>query len=168
MKTQLIKNKKGYSLLELVIYLALFGVLSMSLVQITTTGYKVYKNVRINRDFTEHGLLAVEQISRTIRSASDASSSSTFGANPGILILTTDNGTTTFDVSSGALRLTETTASGTTVGNVTGGIVTVSSLVFYKIITTQGQAVKTVLTLTHTPTGRSESFYITTILRSSY
>lgn len=161
-------NKKGYSLLELVIYLALFAALSMVLVNIAVVGYKAYRTVRVNRDFTENGLLAIERISRTVRSATDASNSSTFGSNPGVLILTTSTGTSTFDVSNGALRLTETTASGTTVGNITGGIVTVSSLVFDKITTSKGQAIKTAITLTYSATSRSETFYVTTILRGAY
>ncbi len=165
---KIFKSKKAYTLLELVIYLALFAVLSLVLVRVTVTGYNVYKTIRINRDFTEHGLTAIDTISRAVRNASSVSASSTLSASPGVLALTNSTGTTTFDVSNSALRETDVTASGTTVGDVTGGKVTVSSLIFEKITTTKSQAVKTKITLIHTPTGRTESFYVTTVLRGSY
>ena len=162
------RNKRAYTLVELVIYLALFTILSLVLSNITISGYKAYKTVRVNRDITEQSSLAMEYITRTIRSASDASSSSTFDTSPGVLILSNSSSTTTFNLSSGVLRISETTAGGTTVGNITGGNISVSYLMFEKIVTAKSQAIKTILTLTQSATGKSETFYMTTILRDSY
>ncbi len=161
------KNYKAYSILELIVYLALFGMLSVVLVNIAVGGSKVYRTVRANRDFIENGALALERITRSVRSAT-ATTGSTFDTSPGVLVLTTSAGTTTFDVSGSSLRLTDTTASGSTTDNITGGGVTVTSLIFNKITTAQGDAIKTKVTLYNTLTGKSENFYATTIMRAQY
>ncbi len=163
-----LKNKKGYTLVELVVYLSLFCLLSLTLVRITVTGYNVYKVVRINRDFTENGILAIDRISREVRNATSVSGSSVLNSSPGSLVLVNSTGTVTFDVNNNQLRLTETKNNNTTTANLTGGVISVSSLVFYNFSTSQGQFVKTVLTLKHNPTGRTENFYVTNLLRGVY
>ena len=129
-----LKNKKGYTLVELVVYLSLFCLLSLTLVRITVTGYNVYKVVRINRDFTENGILAIDRISREVRNATSVSGSSVLNSSPGSLVLVNSTGTVTFDVNNNQLRLTETKNNNTTTANLTGGVISVSSLVFYNFV----------------------------------
>lgn len=160
---------KGFSLVEMVIYLGILAFMTVVLITALTLSMKMYRHARITRDFSEQGMLAMERITRSVRSATSVNgASSTFNTSPGVLSLTYASGTPStrlFDVSSNQLRLTE---DGSVSGNIIGGRIQVSSLIFRSISTGSIPAIKTELTLYDTISGRSETFYATTILRSSY
>lgn len=165
MNISFLKNKRGSSLLEIIVYLAMFTVLSTVIVNSLLISMRLYKDARTNREFTEQGSLAMERISRSVRSASAVNvASSTLGTSPGVLVLTNGTSTTMFDVSSSALRLTE---NGAVSGNLTAGRISVSSLIFYYYSATS-TSVKTDIRLTDSVSGRSESFSTTNILRNAY
>ena len=165
MSISCVKNKKGSSLLEIIVYLALFTVLSTVIVNSLLISMRLYKDARTNREFTEQGVLVMERLSRTIRSADTINaSSSTFDVSPGVLVLSNGTSTTVFDTDNSALRLTE---NGAVSGNLTGGRISVSSLIFYYYHATS-TSIKTDITLTDSVSGRSESFSTTNILRNAY
>lgn len=162
------KRQSGYSLLELLIYVALFSALSVLLVKSLVTSLNVYAAAQSYRRVQAEGELAMERMTREVRSATSITTgSSTFDTSPGVLVLSgTDSSgatrTVTFLVSGGQLQIND---NGTT-GTLTSSSVSISSLIFRKITTAVGTAVKIELTLS-TNVGRSvsASFYDTIILR---
>ncbi len=165
MTTSFLKNKKGTSLLEVIVYLAIFSAFSTIIVNSLLISMQLYKEARTNREFAEQGSLVMERISRSVRGASAVNvASSTLSTSPGVLVLTNGTSTTMFDVNSGALRLTE---NGAVSGNLTAGRISVSSLIFYYYNATS-TSVKTDIQLTDNVSGRSESFSTTNILRNAY
>jgi hypothetical protein len=115
----------------------------------------------------------MERISREIRQSKSVDVvNSTLGSSPGVLQLnSTDSAGTSmimkFSVLSGALNIYK---DNVLIGNLLGQKVSVTSLIFRRVITTNGEAVKIELTLQITSGNvtRSENFYDTIILRGSY
>ena len=166
------QKNAGTSLVEALIYIALFAVFSIFFIQVLGVMTQSFSQTKSNNYLLDSGYNALERISREVRGASSVDAgNSTLGTSLGVLALnTTDSGgaakTVKFDVSGGVLRLTE---NGTVTGNLTGGTVTVSSLIFRKITTTVGTAVKIELTLRDNRVAtRTENFYDTVILRGGY
>lgn len=165
MKKVYFKNK-GYSLLETVIYTALFAMISIAILTTIDFSSRIYRAARVNMVMSQSGNTALERVSRAIRGAKDISPNSYFDANPGILELENPDSTITkFDVSLNAVRLTE---GGSVTGNLTGQSLAVQSLIFRKITTSHGYAIKTELELVHSQSGKVERFQTTTILRNAY
>lgn len=161
-------TQRGYSLIELLIYIALFTVLSLVLIRSLITVMRTYATAHAYRTVQHTGTLIMDRVTREIRDATSISASSVYGANPGTLILTgTDDAnnphTVTFGVTSNKVRITDTTG---TTGDLSSSDVTVTSLVFRQITTTVGSGVKIELTL-QTASGyqTSASFYQTVLLR---
>ncbi len=159
---------KGYSLIELVVYIALFVVISIVIVQSLVFVMKTYANARSFRALQQNGELVMERITREVRqSSSVTTASSVFGVNPGTLVVSgTDSGgsvyTDTFSVVSGAIQLSKTG----TVSTLSTNEVTVSGLTFWNITTTNSNAIKVKLDLTTVKAPIvSKSFYSTIILR---
>lgn len=166
MNLLILKKKKGYSLLETVVYTALFAMISVAILSTIDLSSRIYRSTRVNTIMNESGDTALERVSRSIREANDISLNSSFGSNPGILELIGPGGSITkFDVSGGVLRLTE---NGSVSGNLTGQSLVVQSLIFRKITTGHGYAIKTELELSHPQSGKVEDFQTTIILRNAY
>lgn len=160
-----LKNK-GYSLLETIIYVTLFSMISIAILSTIDFSSRIYRNTRVNTVMTDSGNNVLERVSRSIRGADEISSNSVFNSANGILELTNPDGTTVrFDISSNSVRLTE---NGTVSGNLTGSSVVVTSLLFRKITTSHGYGIKTELVLSNPNSGKIESFQTTTILRNAY
>lgn len=169
------KNNKqnGYSLVEIVVYLAIFTSLSVLVINSFIVVASSFSTTRTNRDLLESGSTSIERIAREIRQATSVDIvNSTLGSSPGVLQLNSvdSSGNTVlikFSVSNGALNLYE---AGTLVGNILGQNITVNSLIFRRISTTNGEAVKIEMRLTDSTSKNSESanFYDTIILRGRY
>lgn len=163
-------SQQGYTLIELVIYLAIFITISLLIIQSLVSSMKTYATASAYRRLQTNGNLVMERIIRETRNANSITlGSSTFDTNPGALsIATTDESGTnrdiTFSVSSGAVQIND---NGTT-GNLTSSEVIVSSLIFRRITSNAADGVKIELTLT-TANGRivSAPFYSTVMLRGN-
>jgi Tfp pilus assembly protein PilW len=153
--------QRGYSLLELVIYLALFTLLSIVLIKSLVTVMRTYATAQSYRALQNNGELVLERITREVREA-DSFSGGTYGINPGTLGLSANGQITTFSVVNGAVQIND---NGTT-GILTTSEVTVTSLIFKQITTTTTKGVKVELTLT-TASGYSNSIslYTTIMMR---
>lgn len=165
------KNKnysKGYSLIELLVYVSLFVVISVVIVQSLLYMMKTYSNARSFRTLQQNGELIMERITRDIRQASSVvPGSSVFGTSPGTLALSGK------DSENVAYSETLSLVSGTAKINIDGVVsdlssneVSVADLTFWSITTTSSDAIKFKLTLT---TNRNpivtKTFYNTVILR---
>ncbi|MEK7585745.1 MAG: hypothetical protein AAB477_00725 [Patescibacteria group bacterium] len=167
------KYKSGYSIAEIIVYLAVFTLLSITVINSFIVVLGSYNNTRTNRDLLESGSAVIERVSREIRQAKNIDVvNSTLASSPGVLQLnsTTSGGTAMvikFSVTSGALNLYQ---DGTLIGNLLGQNVSATALIFRRIVTTNGEAVKIELTLqdTRSKTSLSANFYDTIILRGAY
>jgi type II secretory pathway pseudopilin PulG len=168
-----LRRNQGYSIVEILIYLAIFTILSVLVINSFITVTRSFSTTRTNRDLLESGSGAMDRISREIRQAKSVDvPNSTFGTSPGVLSLSsTDSGgtaeTVKFIVESGALNVY---INGTLVGNLIDSNISVYSLIFRHITTTEGEGVKIELTLQDTPgpTPKLEKFYDTILLRGNY
>lgn len=160
-------NKKngGYSLLELIIYIALFAVISVLIVRSLVTVMKTYAKAQNYRRLQNNGELVMERITREIRN-SKSITNGVYTTNPGSLTLVQDTEgvpqTVEFLVSNTSVQVT---VDGSTAPLSTTQV-TVTNLIFRTVVTTQGVGIKTELTLTTTSAPSSTAkFYSTTLLR---
>lgn len=167
------KRNKGHSLIEIIIYIAIFSALFVVVINSIVVVFRTYGTTRTNRDLQESGSIVMERLVREIHQAKNIDvTNSVLATSPGVLQLnsTTQGGTVTvmrFVTSNGALNLYQ---DGTIIGNLLGQNVTVTSLIFRRITTTNGEAVKIEMTLrdNRSPSLKQANFYNTVILRGSY
>jgi type II secretory pathway pseudopilin PulG len=166
---------KGYSLLEVIIYVAIFAFLSVGAVDFIGDAYGVMAKVSLQRKVNAEGELVMQRLLRETREAYDVrTASTTWNAHPGKLSLytflnPTGTATTTADfyISSGVLRLTK----GTSTIDITSDDISVSNLIFRSIQSaTTSRAVKIELQITGSTraTTITNNFYGTALLRGSY
>lgn len=165
--------KTGYSIIETIIYIALFTILSVLVINSFITVLSTFSVSRVNRNMLDSGLGAMERMSREIRQAKSVDvGNSTFAADPGALTLSTtdSNGnarTVKFISENHTVNLYE---NGSLLGPLSSANISVTNLVFRHIVTTKSEAVKIEMTLGDA-TGNSEkneNFYDTVILRGGY
>ena len=157
----------------MVLYVGMIAIISVLAMQSLFTMIRAFTNIRIMQDLNNAGTTAIERMAFEIRSAYDVDTgNSTLGTSPGALaLLTTDSGgnntTAGFSVVSETLRVSE---GGTDAGALTATNITVDSLIFNSIITTNSEAVKIQIQLSATRgnTTETKTFYDTIILRGSY
>ncbi|MEI6316107.1 MAG: hypothetical protein WCO65_00045 [bacterium] len=164
------KTQAGFSLVESIIYLALFVMLSTLLIDCMIVMSKSYVETRANRDLLDSMNIPLERMTRDIRGASTVvfDSSTVFGTNPGSLKIRNSDGTTeTFAISGGAISFVDTDG---TSNNITSNQVVVDSLIFRNISTSAGSAVKIEMTLhsLRSASHRSISLSDTVVLRGEY
>ena len=166
------KQQQGYSVIELVIYLALFALLSIAIINALIIAMKSFAEVKTMRTLASTASLTMERMSREIRGAQSIDTAgSTFDVNPGVLTLNTQDGSgaariVVFDVVSGALRLKE---NGVVTGTLTDAHESISSFIFRKVTTPVGTAVKIEMTITNTSgVVITRNFYDTVVVRGEY
>lgn len=168
-----IHKQGGYSIAEMIVYIAIFASISIVVINSFIIVARSFSVSRTNRDLLESGSTALERMSREIRKAKSIdTSNSTLGSSPGVLQLssTDASGNATlvkFSVTSGALNLYQ---GGTLTGTILAPTVSVTNLIFRRITTLQGEAVKIEMTLqdTRSPLQTTAKFYDTVILRGEY
>lgn len=162
----LMNKNKGYSLLETIIYVSLFSLLSIAVLSTIDFSSQAFRSARINNNLSQFGNLAMEKMNKTIKNGSSITVNSVFGTSPGVLEVLDVSGTNTrFYVDSGTLQLLQ---GGINQGAVLNTGINVESLVFRNITTGRGRAIKIELSLRHVDSGRIENFQTTAILKNSY
>jgi type II secretory pathway pseudopilin PulG len=164
------KNQTGFSLLEMIIYVAILAMMFLLLVRTVLSFTGSYRQLQVLRALDRSALNSLERMTQNIRNASSINAGqSSFGATPGILAVIQTKGinstTTRFYVQNKTLQLE---VNGTAVGPLTVGQTEVTSLVFRQLVSTT-TAVKIDLTLTASsgPIVRSKIFHTTVILKGS-
>ncbi len=170
------KKSGGFTIVEMIIYTALFAALSVMLINVLLVMLKSYTQMRASHDFLDSGSVVLERVTREIRGASSIDAvTSVFNSSPGVLKLnTTDAGgaakTVQFSRSAGnVLQMLDSTDG--TARDLTGPKISVTSLIFRSMTTTKGKAVRLEMTLQSTRAGatsRTITLYDTATLRSSY
>lgn len=163
-------TQKGFSLIEVVVYTAVFSVVLVMIVGTALGLARAYRNFSNLSHIERDGVSVLERLMRAARGAESINvSASTLGVNPSVLVLTqTGNaGTARFSVSGGALQFVE---DGAELGALTGNKVSVSSFVARRSTTGRSEGVKIELALQSGEGAASttKKFYATTLLRNSY
>lgn len=166
-------KRRGYTLLEAIIYIAILAVLSVIFVNLLLTMVRTYTEFQLARDIASSASLGLERMTREIREASNVDLGlSALGAHPGRLVLNTtdDSGSPTtidFYLSAGTLMVKE--GSGVA-ASLTTARVNIDNLLFRQINTANSSAIKVELTLSSARGAlvRTEKFYNTAVLRGSY
>ncbi len=165
--------RRGFTLVEMIIYIAFFAVLSVLAVNAMIVVMRSFYTLRLTQSVNQSATVALERLSREIRNAYDIDATqSTFGTSPGRLTLKTKdavgaNTTMEFYVDAGSqLKLKEGSVEK---GALVAKSVTLTNLVFYSISTTNSKAVKVEMTLhdSRATTTQAVKFYDTIVLRGS-
>jgi len=160
------QTKAGYATLELLFYIALFAVISLTVINAMITMAKSFKETAIQAELVQSGTM-MERMSREIRQAYDINSIGTAD----LVLNTKDSGgankTVEFLLAGSNLELLE---NGALTGNLNTPNIAVTALNFAQITTVKSQSVKINLTLraSDDPSNRPVNFYDTIVLRGNY
>jgi prepilin-type N-terminal cleavage/methylation domain-containing protein len=161
--------KKGFTLTEMLIYVAILSMLMVVVISTLVTMTRSYNTLKVSKQLNHAAVASMERMTREIRSAqSIVTAQSTFDGHPGRLYLQIASATTTeFFVDGGVLKLNQ---NGSYVGPLTSNEVQVTGLVFNRITTANSEAVRINLTLESTAGDKTktETFYGTAVMRGSY
>lgn len=166
-------HQRGFTLVEMIIYVAFFAILSILAVNATIMVMRSFYSLRLTQSINQSTTVALERLSREIRNAYDFDGAqSTFGTNPGRLMLNTEdaggnNTTMEFYMDANSqLRLRE---GGVEKGALVTKSVTLTNLVFRSIDTPNSKAIKVEMTVSDSRTDiiKSVKFYDTIMLRGS-
>ncbi len=163
---------RGFTLVEMVVYVAFFAVLSILAVNSTLIVMKSFYALRLTQSINQSATVALERMSREIRNAYDIDTvQSTFGVNSGRLTLRTKdslgaNTTMEFYVSGSQLFLIE---GGVYKGSLMTKNAILTNLVFRQIANPNSRAVKIEMSIRETRgiLQKDVNFYNTIILRGS-
>ena len=163
-------KNRGYSLIEIIIYIGIFALISVVVVNSFIHSVSASKTAFAKRNLLETGNSAMERMTREIRLADTIiDANSVFDTGSGILEISSvppTGGTRVikFKIDSGVVNMYE---GGTLYGSVSGSQAVVSTLIFRKITTAQGKAIKIEMTVTDS-LGYTSNFYNTVGLRGVY
>lgn len=126
-----IKNQKGFSFLELIIYIAIFAIFLMVIVNIFSIIVSSYAKEEARAEVRQNLRFAIEKITDEIHSASDITQPAADGASGNVLILTVNGMPAQFSISGGILQKT----TGVITENITSDKVTIdiSSDIFRRV-----------------------------------
>lgn len=162
-------NKKAFSLVEIVIYIAIFTALSIVVINSFIVVLSSFSTIRSNHDLLNSGSIAMEKITREIRQADSVDL--TNSTSEILQLNSTDSSSNhvvvKFAKVGNALNLYR---DDTLVGNLLTSKVILTSISFDYISTakSKGEKIKMVLKYTAGKIDKTENFYDTTILRGTY
>lgn len=171
MKFKIKKFNKGFSLVEIIIYLAIFSMISILVINSFITVMSAFNITRTNRDLVESGINSMERISREIRQA-DSIDVVNSNLTLGILQLNSKdefNNPVVIKISKDS-SLLNIYKDNVLYGNLLSQNIILNNLVFRRIETTESEGVKIEMTITdiRSKNNKTENFYNTIILRGSY
>lgn len=167
------RTQSGFSLLETVVYIALFSTLSLTIANSMIQTVRGFNYLRASRDIDTASVVIMERLTANIKNATSTDvSNSTFGATPGRLTLNVTNASGTpmtveYYVLSNNLRIKE---AGVDVGSLMSSAARIQSLIFYSIDTggTSGIKIELQLQSTRGVVTANDNFYNTVMLRGTY
>ncbi|MBU6370675.1 MAG: prepilin-type N-terminal cleavage/methylation domain-containing protein [Patescibacteria group bacterium] len=172
------QKHSGFTLVEMVIYLALMTAISIVLVRSLVLVFNSNRAAFAEMNLRNAAYSAMENMVREIRGSIsiDSADSTLYPSQAGILALNQTDGNGNPIVvefatsSSGALDISRGAAPPALVGPVTGNGAQVAALVFTPITTKNSTAVRIALELSASVNGATQTqwFYDTAILRNSY
>ena len=133
-----LNNNKGYAMLEILFYIALFAILSIAVIDAMIMMTKSFRETTIHKELIQGGNI-MEKITREIRQASEINSISTNNIKFSTTNLDGTSKTIEFSLSGTDIRFLE---NDVFIGNLNTTNVSVLALNFTQINTTKGNAVK--------------------------
>jgi len=169
----LAERKKGFTLIEMLIYIAFLAITSIIATTSLFTIMRATTEIRLAQDVNNSASDALGRIVREIRDAHGIDViQSDFGVNPGRLVLDTKDAsgsdiTVDFHLDSGALKVWQ---DALYQGSLTASNIQVTNLVFTNITTANSHGIKIDLELVGTRGNltKTQTYYATTILRGEY
>lgn len=166
-------SKKGFSLVEMLIYATILSILSIVTINAIFSSVRLLAEFRVSRDLNSSTTSLLERVTREIRNARGVDIvQSVFGVNPGRLTLLTkdSNGADTtveFYFENGTLKIKE---GGVTMGILTSSSTVVTNFIVRSLLNPKSSAVKIELGLNATrgEISKSDNFYTTILLRGGY
>ena len=168
-----LSTRRGFTLVEIIIYIAFFAMLSLLAVEATLVVMKSFHTLRLTQSVNQSATVALERLSREIRNEYDFDvAQSTFGTSPGRLTLKTKDAlgaNTTMEFYMDATNQLRLKDGGVDKGALVTKSVTVTNLVFRSITMTSSKAIKIEATLqdSRSATTQTVKFYDTIVLRGS-
>jgi len=163
-------NKKGYSLVEMIVYVTILSIISLVGMNSVLSFATSYKEILTLRVVDSSAIDSLERITRDIRSATSINTgSSTFGTNPGVLSLTTTSSevstTTRFYLDNGILKVD---INGVYSGPLTASTTQVTNLIFIKMDSDNSSLIKIQMTILGTvgAATKSKTYYSSVVMRS--
>lgn len=169
-----ILKQKGFSLVEMLIYVSILAVIFVAVVNMLIDMTATYRTLKVSKDIDLSAFTAMERISLEIKGADSINvGQSALGTttNPALALNTYDtNGVSTivkFSVSNNLVRVSE---GGVDKGALNASTTKVTRLIFYSIDASTSDAVRIEMTLqSGTSTNlKTEKFYTTAVMRGSY
>ena len=166
MKNKIRKTKGGYTLIEILFYIALFSVLTLAIINSFITMTKAFKEISIQSDLVQSSLV-IERMSREIRQAYGINSIVTSDLKLNTKDEADNNKTVRFVLSGTNIQLYE---NDVLTGNLNTPNIQAVDLSFAQITTVNGNAIKVSLSVKsgRDTTNRVENFYNTVLLRGDY
>ena len=163
---KVLSEAKGYAILELLFYIALFSILSLVVINAIIIMTRSFRETAIQAELVQSGII-MERMSREIRQAYDISSISANNLKLNTKDNTGANKTVEFLLASSNVRFLE---NGILVGNLNTPNIVVTNLTFTQMTTVKGKAVKIVLSFrsSNDSLNRIRDFYDTIVLRGDY
>ncbi len=159
---------RGFSLIEVLVYIAVTVFVSTAGVLTYLSLNTVLLRQETERSVNHAAVVALEKISRDLRSASSVNTSqSTLGTSPSTLTLNVGTSTTGFSIVGGVLVYTR---GGVEVGPLTGTAVTIENFTVDRYLGTSTELVRVALTLSaeNKAASTTRTYYTSAVLRGSY
>jgi len=166
-KQRIPHSNRGFSLLEMVVYVAILSAIAVIVVTIVLSFSASWNSLRISRDINASAMSSFERIGRDLRAALDVNTAgSVLNAHPGALTLS-DTLQTEFFLDGGVLRVRENSVD---TGALTKESVTVTNLVFRFVTSGSHRGVRIEMTLegVRGAITKTESFVTFIALRAPY
>jgi hypothetical protein len=160
---------RGFSIIEIIIYLAIFGALSIFIINSFIVSISSFNNISINHSLAEAGVSSVDRVSREIR---QAISVDIFNSTSEVLQLNSldDSGNPIVVKIIKEGDLLNLYKNNILVGNILDEDVIVQNLNFRRIDTTYGEAIKFEISVfaNRGKQNKTANFYNSIVLRGSY
>ena len=165
-------TKKGFSLIEMLVYVAILSVMVVMVISVTLSVSGSYGVFQVSRNVQTAAVTSLERMTREIRLADNIIlGSSTFDAHPGILTLqkTGDSGieTVSFSIIGQSITVQENSDPAEALSR---SDTSVTNLVFRKVDSLISSGVKIEMTVESTrgENSKTETFYAFAVIRGSY
>jgi Tfp pilus assembly protein PilV len=159
--------QSGFSLVEMMVYVALLTVIVLALVNMVFSFSSSYAQLGALRAAENTGILSMERMIRDIHSATSLDNAqSSFSTSSGALAVVIGTTTTRFYLQNGVLRVS---VGGTDVGPLSAANTTITNLMFKATSTAQSQGVHIDMTINGTAGNatRTKKYQTTVVLKNS-
>lgn len=136
--------RQGFTLLELLIYMAIIGVISVVITSAIISLNRGQGFSKARSDVTSNLRFATEKINQDLKGASAVTTPASAGASASTLVMTVSGNTITYDVSAGQLRRQ---VNADTPAVITSTSVTVASPTFTRLENTNTVLSKTIINI---------------------